>query len=176
MTNAWVRDIVTGEVFQALGNPVGYAGSQTEEEGAVNLDRGLRARRLTGPPASRICSPRPAAAGVGNTNYVNNYYTATAATSGTGWTIHEQRRRDRQDYHPGRAAPACSMRNYTLDAAINQLFVRFGLSPNLSDLLVNGQANLSGGDERQRGRVQRRQRHAGNAVRAVLCEVRRRRV
>ena len=36
MTHAWVRDIGTGEVFQTVGNPLSYAGSETEEEGNVH--------------------------------------------------------------------------------------------------------------------------------------------
>jgi hypothetical protein len=32
--------------------------------------------------------------------------------------------------------------SYTINPAIKQLYVRFGLSPNLCDLLINGQANL----------------------------------
>jgi len=52
MINAWVRDVITGEVFQALGNPIGYAGSATEEEGQLNLDNpstsGTQAYRTSG--------------------------------------------------------------------------------------------------------------------------------
>jgi len=32
--------------------------------------------------------------------------------------------------------------SYTINSSINQLYVRFGLSPNLGDLLTNGQTNL----------------------------------
>src|SRR5206468_3299358 len=49
MTNAWLRDFDTGYVSQVVGNPVSYAGSETEEEGSGNFSSGaVNAYRTSG--------------------------------------------------------------------------------------------------------------------------------
>ncbi len=142
MVNAWVRDIVTGDVFQALGNPVGYAGSETEEEGQLNLDvvstSGTAAYRTSG---FKDLFAQTGGAGVGNNNYVNNIYTVAPAASGTGWTFTSS---DGLIVKTVTLAPSSSLfsASYKINSSINDLYVRFGLSPNLADLLINGQANL----------------------------------
>jgi len=145
MINAWVRDVVTGEVFQALGNPVGYAGSETEEEGQLNLDNpstsGTQAYRTSG---FKDLFAQTGGPGVGNNNYVNNLYTAAPASSGTGWTFTSSDGLITKTVTLG-AGVSLFNASYSISPSINQLFVRFGLSPNLNDLLINGQANLVSG-------------------------------
>ncbi len=142
LVNAWVRDVVTGDVYQALGNPVSYAGSETEEEGQLNLDNpstsGTQAYRTSG---FKDLFAQTGAAGVGNNNYVNNLYTVSPAASGTGWTFTSS---DGLISKTITLAAGSSLLNasYNIDSSIKQLFVRFGLSPNLYDLLINGQTNL----------------------------------
>ena len=142
MVNAWVRDVVSGDVFQALGNPVGYAGSETEEEGQLNLDNpstsGTQAYRTSG---YKDLFAQTGGTGVGNNNYVNNVYTVTAAPSGAGWLFTSSDGLVNKTVTLGVGASLFNA-SYSIDPSIKQLFVRFGLSPNLADLLVNGQANL----------------------------------
>jgi len=142
MVNAWVRDVVSGEVFQALGNPVGYSGSLTEEEGQLNLD----ITSTAGTPAYRTSGfkdlfAQTGSPGTGNNNYVNNLYTAAPAASGTGWTFTSSDGLVKKTFTLGVGSSLFSS-SYTIDPSISELFVRFGLSPNLNDLLLNGQTNL----------------------------------
>ena len=141
MVNAWVRDVVSGTVFQALGNPAGYSGSLTEEEGQLNLDNpsttGTQAYRTSG-FKDLFAQTGP---GVGNNNYVNNLFTVTPATSGTGWTFVSSDGLIKKTITLN-ASSSLFNATYTIDPSITQLYVRFGLSPNLYDLLINGQTNL----------------------------------
>lgn len=141
MTHAWTRDLTSGEVFQALGNPLGYAGSETEEEGDVHLSA------TTGQPAYRTSGfkdwfAQTGGAGVGTNRYVNQLYTVAASGSGSGWTFAS---RDGQIAKTITLAPRSGRLavQYHLGAGVNTVFVRHGMSPNLCDLLVSGQANLS---------------------------------
>ena len=141
MTNAWVRDIGTGEVFQALGNPLSYAGSETEEEGYVHLSAasGQAAYRTSG---FKDWFAQTGGAGVGTSQYVNDYF-AVAPVSGTaGWTFTSS---DGNIAKTVLLAPRSSRFNaqYNLGGGVNAVYVRFGMSPNLYDLLLNGQANMS---------------------------------
>jgi hypothetical protein len=142
MVNAWVRDVVTGDVFQALGNPVGYAGSDSEEEGQLNLDNpstsGTQAYRTSG---FKDLFAQTGGAGVGNNNYVNNLYTVAPATTGTGWTFTSSDGLITKTITLGVGSSLFNA-SYKINSSISQLFVRFGLSPNLCDLLINGQTNL----------------------------------
>ena len=122
---------------------MGYSGSLTEEEGQLNLDNastsGTQAYRTSG---FKDLFAQTGGAGVGSINYVNNMYTVAPASSGTGWTFTSSDGADQRRL--SRWAPGSSLfkASYTMSPSIQQLFVRFGLSPNLSDLLINGQANL----------------------------------
>jgi hypothetical protein len=142
MVNAWVRDVVSGNVFQALGNPVGYAGSGSENEGQLNLDNpstsGTQAYRTSG---FKDLFAQTGGAGVGNNNYVNNIYTVAPAASGIGWTFTSSDGLISKTVTLGVGGSLFNA-SYSINPAINQLYVRFGLSPNLCDLLINGQANL----------------------------------
>ena len=137
---AWSRDITTNAVYQVTGNFLSYAGSETEEEGATNISGGaVNAYRVS---SFRDQFAQTGGAGVGTTNYVNDLYTAAPAPSGVGWVFTSS---------DGKIAKTITLAprgthlraSYALSGGINTLFVRFGLSPNLQDLLVKGQANLT---------------------------------
>ena len=151
LTNAWTRDIATGEVFQALGNPLGYAGSETEEEGNVHLSAttGQAAYRTSG---FKDWFAQTGGAGVGTNSYVNHYYTATPAAAGSGWTFASS---DGKIAKTITLAPRASrfVAQYHLSGDVNTVYVRHGLSPNLYDLLVSGQANLSSINDTANGEV-----------------------
>jgi hypothetical protein len=140
MTNAWVRDIGTGEVFQTVGNPLGYAGSETEEEGNVHLSAtsGQLAYRTSG---FKDWFAQTGGAGVGTNSYVNNYYSIAPAAAGIGWTFTSS---DGKIAKTITLAPRASRlaAQYNLGSGVNTVYVRHGLSPNLYDLLTSGQANL----------------------------------
>ncbi len=139
MTNAWVRDISTGEVFQALGNPLSYSGFETEEEGDVHLDAtsGQTAYRTSG---FKDWFAQTGGPGVGNNSYVNNYFSVTSASN--GWTFTSSDTKiARTITLPPRSSRIAAQ--YNLSGGVNTVYVRHGMSPNLYDLLTSGQANLS---------------------------------
>ncbi len=143
MVNAWVRDVVSNETFQVLGNPVSYSGSLDEEEGQLNLD----ISSSLGTPAYRTSGfkdlfAQTGGVGTGSNMYVNNVYAATPAASGTGWTFTSSDGLVKKTFTLG-AGSSLVNASYTIAPSINQLYVRFGLSPNLNDLLVSGQAHLT---------------------------------
>ena len=151
MTHAWVRDILSGEVFQSVGNPLGYAGSETEEEGNVHLSA------TTGQPAFRTSGfkdwfAQTGGAGVGTNSYVNNVYAVTPAAVGTGWTFVSS---DSKITKTITLAPRSSrlIAQYNLSAGVNTVYVRHGMSPNLYDLLVSGQSNLASVNDTTHGEI-----------------------
>ena len=139
MTNAWARDIDTGEVFQVVGNPLSYSGSETEEEGTVHLDSssGLLAYRTSG---FKDWFAQTGAAGVG-TNYVNDLYTVNAAPSGVGWRFISSDGKIVKTITLGARATMLDAQ-YAWSGNVNAMFVRFGMSPNLYDLILHGQGNM----------------------------------
>ncbi len=127
MTAAWMRHPASGRVFQVVGNPLGYAGSDTEHEGASNSEA-FRSSGLKDWWA-------------GTSSYVNALYTITAAPN--GWTATSA---DGKIVKTISLADTASelLVNYTVDPTLNggKLFVRNGLSPDLFGLLVHGQTRL----------------------------------
>ncbi len=144
LTGAWLRDIDTGAVFQVVGNPAGYAGAESEEEGASNLTAGgaVAAYRTSG---FKDWFAQTGAPGVGSTVYVNDFYSIAPAASGTGWQFTSA---DGKIFKTVTLGPRQGWLDgsYALPSGggINRLFVRFGLSPDLADLLTAGQAHLVG--------------------------------
>ena len=135
LVGAWVRDVNSGEVFQTIGNPMSYSGSETEDEGTANtISSAVGAYRTSG---LKDWFATPAGA-----NYVNNLYTATTPASGTGWKLTSS---DSKISKTITLAPRQSafQVSYTVAPEFTHLYIRFGLSPNLEDLLLNGQTNLS---------------------------------
>ncbi len=131
----WVRDILNDEVLQAAGNLASYAGKDTEEEGATNLVAGGAV------DAHRTSCLKDWWANT--TKYVNDLYTLEDRTN--GWLATSS---DAAVAKLVTLAPKSWQFGvqYTLSGALagQRLYIRNGLSPNLYDLLVNGQRTLGG--------------------------------
>ena len=135
LTAAWSRDPVSGEIYQVIGNFLSYSGSETEEEGNTNANgTDVGAYRASG-------FKDWYASGAETNQYVNDLY-SVVASGVSGWTFTSS---------DGKIAKTISLADssdqlsatYTLSGDVTKLFVRFGLSPHLNDLLVNGQENLT---------------------------------
>jgi hypothetical protein len=134
MTAAWARNPANGTVYQVSGNFLAYNDRETEEEGTShdNGSGGTGARRSSGFKDWFAVGP--------NAGYVNDLYTVQAAGS-NGWTFISS------DGKISKTIALADLSNrlrasYQLGGDASQLFIRFGLSPNLEELLVSGQSNL----------------------------------
>lgn len=158
MTAAWTRDPADGAVIQMIGNHVSYPGVDTEEEGRDNLnpDGSIAAFRTSG---FKDWVP-------GGANYPNGLYTATAVSNGWRLTSFDSRVIKTITLAPGSTALQAA---YQVAPDLNGgvLRVRHGLSLNLLDLLVNGQATL-GYEEHAGGVMTLANLAGGRAVRAEL--------
>ncbi len=139
MAGAWLRDVDTGFVTQVAGNFASYSNSETEDEGGGNFSNGV-------PNAYRTSDfkdwfAKTSAAGAGTFNYVNNVYSVTAAPSGAGWKFTSPDGAIVKTITLG-AGKSSLQANYTTNNMV-QMFVRFGLSPDLLDLMTFGQSHLS---------------------------------
>lgn len=129
MTAAWLRN-AAGKVWQVAGNFASYSNTDTEDEG------------ITNETAYRTSGFKDWYALTGNTGSsagVNTDYAVTPASGATGWT-----------FTAGGVGKTITLpsatqgelrASYTLSGP-NKLFVRFGLSPNLLDLMLRGQEGL----------------------------------
>ena len=135
MTAAWLRDPQSKKVWQVAGNFASYSNTDNEDEGADNATAyrtsGFKDWWATG---GNVASP-------GNSNAVNNVYTPAAVTGATGWQFTGNngitKRITLDNAWTGNLTAS-----YTLSGP-NKLFVRFGLSPNLLDLMLRGQQGLT---------------------------------
>jgi len=134
VTAAWVRDLVTGNVLQAIGNPLSYPGFEGEVEGAANIVNGAVGSYRTS--AFKDCY----AAGPNSVQYVNDVSTVTSVAGGWRFTSPDGKVQKTLTLATRANAVAAS---YTLDASISTLYTRHGLSPNLLQLLQQGQSTLS---------------------------------
>lgn len=137
MTAAWLRDGATGNIWQVAGNFASYSNTDTEDEGASNFVAGtttVNAYRTSGFKDWWAITGEE-----GSNTAVNADYTVTPAASGTGWTFSQ-----------GGISKTITLANSTtgnLTAAYSlsgpsKLYVRFGLAPNLLDLMLHGQSDL----------------------------------
>lgn len=134
MTASWARNPVDGSIYQVTGNFMSYSDSDTEEEGAANHDGagGTGARRTSGFKDWFAAGP--------NSGYVNSLYTVTTV-GGNGWLFTSP---------DGKISKSITLANlsnrlraeYTIGGGVSSLFIRFGLSPDLESLLIDGQRNL----------------------------------
>lgn len=137
LTACWLRDLSTNEVFQVVGNHASYSGSETEAEGFPNTASGDVAAYRTSGFKDWFAN----FTGGGGQTYTNDLYAVTPAGGGAGWVFTSS---------DGKIVKTIGLgaRQNTLAASyaltgISGLYVRHGLSPNLLDLMVHGQANLS---------------------------------
>ena len=140
MTAAWIRDLDTNQAFQVAGNYLSYPGSADETEGNTNIANGaVAAYRTSGFKDWYAIS----GGGSGTNQYVNDYYSAGQAASGIGWTFTSS------DGFIQKTITLAALQtqleaSYALSGGLTQLYVRNGFSPNLYDLLLEGQAGLIG--------------------------------
>ncbi|NCY22889.1 hypothetical protein EBX31_13165, partial [bacterium] len=141
MTAAWMRDPSTSKVWQVAGNLAAYSNSETEDEGSSNVSstsNTVNAYRTSGFKDWWMIN----SGGAGNNARVNSLYTITAATDGsTGWVMNSQDGVTKTI----RLANASSDRlaaTYNL-SGLSRAYLRFGLSPNLQDLMIRGQTGLA---------------------------------
>ncbi len=137
LTAAWLRDPSTGNIWQVAGNFASYSGTDTEDEGASNFvgtTTTVNAYRTSG------FKDWWAITGANGSNTaVNADYTVTPAASGTGWTFSQggiSKTITLADASTGKLTATYSL------SGPDKLYVRFGLAPNLLDLMLHGQADL----------------------------------
>ena len=135
MTGAWVRDPVTNAIHQAVGNPLGYAGSEDEAEGGTNITGGVVGAYRTSGFKDWFANGAPNALA-----YVNDLY--TSAPLSTGWAFTSGDGKISKSITLAAGASSLSA-TYSLGSGVGPLYIRFGLSPNLNDLLLSGQSNLT---------------------------------
>jgi len=134
---AFVRDILDGTVYQALGNQVGYSGSDTENEGTFSADANgnVNAYRTSG------LKDWYTSKGGGTSQYVNDVFSFTNWTN--GWRIASSDGEIVKIVTLGPKHWAFRVAYQMSGGMVNQaLYVRNGLSPNLYDLLLRGQQTL----------------------------------
>ena len=140
MTAAWMRDPSTQKVWQVAGNLASYSGTETEDEGASNLVAGtstIATYRTSGFKDWWVVT-----AGTGNNSHVNSLYTVAATTDGsTGWVMNSQDGITKTIRLSSASVDRLTA-TYSL-SGVGSVYVRFGLSPNLYDLMLRGQAGLT---------------------------------
>ena len=137
MTAAWLRDPSSGKVWQVAGNFASYANTDTEDEGESNVTTNnvtVNAYRTSG-----FKDWWAITGGSGSNSSVNASNTVT--TNGpAGWTF-TQGGIAKTITLPG-ANTAQIQAQYSLTGPTN-LYVRFGLSPDLEDLKIRGASALA---------------------------------
>jgi hypothetical protein len=137
LVGVWVRNPLDGEVFQAAGNLLSYAGSETEAQGdyRVDGDGNLGAYRMA------CLSDWWATRDGGTAAYINDLYAAVDRTNGWRFTSSDGAVQKTITLEPG--IPRFEV-SYVFSGVMagEALYVRHGLSPNLYDLMLHGQANL----------------------------------
>jgi len=138
MTAAWMRSDA-GKVWQVAGNFAANANTDSEEEGASNdvVSGGttnVLAYRTSGFKDWWVIT------GVNGSNaHVNAMYAVGAATGKTGWVFSYggvTKEISLPTAAEGKLNAAYSM------SGPSRVYVRFGLSPNVMDLMMNGHQNL----------------------------------
>ena len=139
LTGAWVRDINSKKVYQVIGNFVSYSGFENEEEGTTNIDQNglLNSYRTT-------CLKDWYMIDNSNTNnsYVNDIYTVSLSMMSNGWSFLSSDGKIKKTINIESDSSDISI-SYELSPSVNVLYVRNGLSPDLYNLLINGQESLS---------------------------------
>ena len=130
MTAAWMRD-GTGKIWQVAGNFAAYSNTDSEDEGTTNET----AYRTSG-----FKDWYSLAGATGSSAGVNGDYNVSPATGKTGWVF--TRGGVTKEITMDSATVGELKAAYTL-AALDKLYIRFGLSPNLLDLMLRGHEGLT---------------------------------
>jgi len=135
LVGAWIRDMLDDSIYQAVGNFVGYSGTNVEFEGESNVydDGSVEAYRTSGLKDWWDLD--------GGRDHVNDYYQVSALSQ--GWRFKSPDNGIQKD-----VTLVAGERNlevsYTLAAPVTgRLYVRHGLSPDLADLRMDGQGMLT---------------------------------
>lgn len=129
IVGAWMRSPVSKKVWQVAGNFSSFSGTEAEDEGEDN-----RTARRTSLFKDWHIVP---SGGGGGVSLVNADY--VVSSSETGWTFTG----DLLSKTISLRSPTSTdiVANYRLGGA-EKVYIRFGLSPNLEDLIMHGQKNL----------------------------------
>jgi hypothetical protein len=136
MVGAWVRDLAGGGVFQVIGNPASFAGTETEFEGDHNVETNgaIAAYRTSGLKDWFVN---------GSVQYVNELYTFASVPN--GWRATSASGKVQKTVTlPSRGSSFEVGYLLSGDLAGQSLFVRSGLSVDLLNLLCRGQQSLGG--------------------------------
>jgi len=140
MTAAWMRNPTTGKVWQVAGNFAAYSNTDTEDEGSDNAT----AYRTSGFKDWWIVpteTPPPNGGGASvNVDYAVTASGVAALTFSNQPDLTKIAQISKVVSLASTDAKAFTA-TYTLGGA-NEAYIRFGLSPNLEDLLLRGQAGL----------------------------------
>jgi len=135
ITAAFARDPDTGLAYQVIGNLLAFPDAEGEEEGTLNVAGGEAAARRTSAlkdwwaatPATSI--------------YVNELY--ISATIANGWQFTSSDAKIVKSVSLAGTDSAVLDVNYSVDGSLGTQYIRCGLTPNLYDLALHGQRNLS---------------------------------
>ena len=133
---AFTRDPLSGKVVQAVGNLHSVPEGEGEEEGITSLS-GSSALALR---TSGFKDWFAVGFGAG-TQYINDLYTVSSVTNGWQLVSADGRIAKTITLPPGADRLEAA---YQLSGGLTKLYVRHGLSPDMADLMVSGQANLRG--------------------------------
>jgi len=131
LTAAWMRNPTSGKVWQVAGNFAAYSNTDTEDEGSDNAT----AYRTSGFKDWWLRST-----GGSDRHSVNSNYQTQATEIGKGWRFSNQ-----NDVTKTITLASANANAFTAEyqlSSLNKAYIRFGLSPNLEDLLLRGQAGL----------------------------------
>jgi hypothetical protein len=131
LTAAWMRNPTSGKVWQVAGNFAAYSNTDTEDEGSDNAT----AYRTSGFKDWWLRST-----GGSDRHSVNSNYQTQATEIGKGWRFSNQ-----NDVTKTITLASANAKAFTAEyqlSSLNKAYIRFGLSPNLEDLLLRGQAGL----------------------------------
>ena len=140
MTAAWMRNPTTGKVWQVAGNFAAYSNTDTEDEGSDNAT----AYRTSGFKDWWIVPTETPPPDGGRASVNVNYAVTVSGVAALTFSNQPDLTKLAQISKIVSLASADAKAftaTYTLGGA-NKAYIRFGLSPNLEDLLVRGQAGL----------------------------------
>jgi hypothetical protein len=140
MTAAWMRNPTTGKVWQVAGNFAAYSNTDTEDEGSDNAT----AYRTSGFKDWWIVPTETPPPDGGRASVNVDYAVTASGVAALTFSNQPDLTKLAQISKIVSLASADAKAftaTYTLGGA-NKAYIRFGLSPNLEDLLLRGQAGL----------------------------------
>jgi len=135
ITAAFVRDPDTSQAYQIIGNLLAYPDAEGEEEGTTNVDGSSASARRTS-ALKDWWGTTPA-----TSQYINDLYTPT--TIANGWQFTSSDAKIVKLISLATLNAGTLDVSYTVDASLGTQYIRCGLTPNLYDLALHGQQNLS---------------------------------